>query len=83
VYRELITEVQRREGEDLNNVYAAGLNAVVGTVTARWSQGLAAPGGDARIENVHLHKDGKHVGFRFYLVTGVPLSMGRPAIEGT
>ena len=79
--RELLIESrQTSEKEPLETVYATGLNVAAGEVTERWAKGVPAPGADAHILNVHLHtKDGKHIGFRFYLVTGEPSVRFGPA----
>jgi hypothetical protein len=82
--RELLIESRRtNEKEPLETVYATGLNVAAGEVVERWAKGVPAPGDDAHILNVHLHtKDGKHIGFRFYLVTEEPaVHLGPAPVE--
>ena len=67
--------------EELETLYASGLNTVVGSIMARWASGEPAPGPDARVLNVHVKHEGRLVGFRFYLVMGEPMSLGPAPVE--
>lgn len=81
--RELIIETRKKQESDtLPNVYGAACNVVIGELTERWKAGVAAPGLDMRVQNVHLHdKDGNHIGFRMYLVWSEPIVMGPTTVE--
>jgi hypothetical protein len=80
--RKIITEIIKGDHQTMEGVYGEAMNTVVGEITEMWASGVEPPGEDARVLNVHLHdEEGNHVGFRFYLVAGEPMVLGKPPVE--